>query len=73
MRCLKEKLESIDVCPEITGSRNAYEVDHTQIITAIGQTIIDLSIEQEKFNITTFKQVSRATWTNNKRKNECIN
>lgn len=58
MRCLKEKLESIDVCPEITGSRNAYEVDHTQIITAIGQTIIDLSIEQEKFNITTFKQIA---------------
>lgn len=57
-RCVNENLGSLDVCPEITGSRNAYEVEHTQIIYAVGRSMIELSNDNETFNISKFKQIA---------------
>ena len=47
------------MCPEITGSKNAYEVEHVQIIVAMFETIVKLSMQQDAFVIKTFKLVNK--------------
>ena len=67
-RCIREKLSSADVVPEITGmrkalsfffqwlgSRNSYAVEVPQIVRAIGLAIYGLSKEDEKFSIQKFQ------------------
>lgn len=54
-RCVREKLSSADVVPEITGSRNSYAVEVPQIVRAIGLAIYGLSEEEDKFNVQKFQ------------------
>ena len=58
-RCWTEKLSSVDICAELSGSKNAYEVDFTQIIAAVATEMIEIASPEDVFDIDLFKQVSR--------------
>lgn len=57
-RCLRSNLESKNICSEINGSKNAYEIEHTQIIASLLEIMINESVIDDAFNIGQFVTVS---------------